>query len=79
MDVDFSPTGREFVAGSYDRTARFMRGSARRFPRFSPPVSQSLNIWARCEEREGCPRLSPVRGASVAEEAALVCAFCSCG
>jgi len=22
MDVDYSPTGREFVAGSYDRTVR---------------------------------------------------------
>jgi WD repeat and SOF domain-containing protein 1 len=25
MDVDFSPTGREFVSGSYDRTVRIWR------------------------------------------------------
>lgn len=25
MDVDFSPTGREFVAGSYDRSIRIFR------------------------------------------------------
>jgi hypothetical protein len=23
MDVDYSPTGREFVTGSYDRTVKF--------------------------------------------------------
>ena len=25
MDVDFSPTGKEFVAGSYDRSVRLFR------------------------------------------------------
>jgi WD repeat and SOF domain-containing protein 1 len=25
IDVDFSPTGREFVAGSYDRSVRLQR------------------------------------------------------
>ncbi len=25
MDVDYSPTGREFVAGSYDRSVRIFR------------------------------------------------------
>ncbi len=28
MDVDFSPTGREFVAGSYDRTVRIYNHKA---------------------------------------------------
>jgi WD repeat and SOF domain-containing protein 1 len=28
MDVDFSPTGREFVAGSYDRSVRIFGHAA---------------------------------------------------
>lgn len=57
MDVDFSPTGREFVAGSYDRTVRFPSPSVL----FSPVLPHFLRgrdapcarWWRR---RSGCAR-----------------------
>ena len=56
MDVDYSPTGREFVAGSYDRSVRIFGYNAghsrevraqRRCPR-STPVGRMQ--WALCRQ-----------------------------
>lgn len=39
MDVDYSPTGREFVAGGYDRSVRIFNFNAGHSREVSLPVS----------------------------------------
>ena len=58
MDVDYSPTGREFVSGSYDRTVRIYNvreGKSRevyhtrRMQRvFCVHYSAGFNTWSAC-------------------------------
>jgi WD40 repeat protein len=48
MDVDYSPTGREFVAGSYDRSVRifgFNAGHSREVGR-QHTLCQNTNTWS---------------------------------
>lgn len=48
MDVDYSPTGREFVAGSYDRSVRIFGFNAGHSREVSDRVSRQSLISSQC-------------------------------